>query len=909
MTTSHPDYNVTAAALEWLDCGASPLRIREDGTKAPLGDWEEYQQRRATREEVLSWGAMSGLGIVCGAVSGNLEMLELEARAVAEGYQERFMAAIRDAGLFDLWRRVAVGYTEMTPSGGLHFLYRCDQPVSGNLKLARRPETDEELEARKPDANDLKRGFKKKRPVVLVETRGEGGQTVVAPSNGRTHPTGRPWAMMSGGPRTLATITTAERESLLAVARSVDDMPAATVHAREAQVVASSGISGRTWESILVPAGWGWLYEKDFTDYWCRPGKADGVSATSREDGGLFVFSSSTDFETEVAYSKAAAIAVLEGGMDGRDALATYGTAQEAYRAAEEAMLAQFSQLDPPGAQTPAEGNPPDDNDAAAPPPVTGGAVRMRGDNREPLNVTSSAYLYDTLCRELGTGSLAGVFSRSDKLVVVPRYGEEGYRASGEHRSAADPPAQVVAVDDGMLRSFIAGRRWCFKESVIKTTGEVTRTYVLPPVDPFTVIVKSMPEVWSSVPVLDGVTHTPLLRPDGTILGVPGYDPATRLLYLPECAVPVVADNPSGEDVALARKWIDYLVKDFPFVTPGDRANFLGMLITPLLRAILPPPWPQLGLNAPQRGSGKTLLATVLRILHGGEEHPAPGSGKQSDVDEELRKVISTILTDSTGQVVVFDNMTGIFRSGMMAKLLTGHTWADRGLGRMKSVRAVNDRLWVLTGNNLQVGGDLARRTVWCSIDAKTEFPENRTDITEGNLPAWTEANRGTLLWAALVLCKVAYPGLAALPAPRKDSYGQWEAGVRHVLKTAGIPGGFREAAAEPTRIGADDEEWSKFLATVHAWSGGKPFTAKQLSLACVGKNERYIEGLSVIGEALPGDLSEKLSRNIGSPAVIARSLGKWLGNRRGAWADGYTVVDQGDDGHRNILWVVNHKG
>jgi hypothetical protein len=32
---------------------------------------------------------------------------------------------------------------------------------------------------------------------------------------------------------------------------------------------------------------------------------------------------------------------------------------------------------------------------------------------------------------------------------------------------------------------------------------------------------------------LHGVTHTPMLRPDGTILSTPGYDTATGFLYLP----------------------------------------------------------------------------------------------------------------------------------------------------------------------------------------------------------------------------------------------------------------------------------------------------------------------------------------------------------------------------------------
>jgi hypothetical protein len=49
---------------------------------------------------------------------------------------------------------------------------------------------------------------------------------------------------------------------------------------------------------------------------WRRPGKTEGSSATTRDDGGLYVFSTSTEFEPEVPYSKFGALAVLEHGGD-----------------------------------------------------------------------------------------------------------------------------------------------------------------------------------------------------------------------------------------------------------------------------------------------------------------------------------------------------------------------------------------------------------------------------------------------------------------------------------------------------------------------------------------------------------------------------------------------------------------
>lgn len=525
---------------------------------------------------------------------------------------------------------------------------------------------------------------------------------------------------------------------------------------------------------------------------------------------------------------------------------------------------------------------------------------QLPGDEREPMNITNSAVLVDVLCEKLGTGSLEGVFNRADKLVVVPRYGEIGYQPDRE-KTVADPPAKIIDMNEGYLRGFLHGRRYCFK-----TNKEGDHIRALPPLDACQTTISSMPETWRGVPRLSGVTHTPLIRRDGSVLTLPGYDAATEMLYLPNegYGAMQIPEVPSAADVAAAREYLLAMVKDFPFVTDGDRASYLGALMTPALRLLLPPPWPQVGVNAPQQGSGKTLLATVIRLIYGGEEHSAPESGKQSDTDEELRKVISTILRENTGSVVVFDNMTGVFRSAKMAKLLTGLHWDDRGLGGLKGVHAVNDRLWILTGNNLQVGGDLPRRTIWTSINAQMEHPENRKVVIT-DLPGWVEANKQHIIQAVLVLARAAIPGLeqALITLRRRnDCYGRWDAGMRHVLAVAGIKGEFWAQESVGSRVGADDEEWSNFLAAVWKVCGDQPFTTKWLSQACV---VNYTT--STIGDALPGDLADLLAKNTNTPAVLNRKLAWWFRNRKDRWADGYSACSDGKDGHNNALWSIKH--
>ncbi len=298
------------AALAWHAAGFAVLPVKDDGSKAPAVAWKQYQEQRPSLEQVAAWftsGAYDGLGILTGAVSGNAEMLELEGRAVDAGLWQQLQQAAQDNGLDGLLRRVADGYAETTPSGGLHLIYRCSGPVDGNAKLARTAERD-----------------------VLAETRGEGGFVVVAPSGGRTHPTGKAWTVQAGTPSSLAVLDPDERGALLALARLLDQAPAAPVEQPTGGILAGYDLGLRpgddydqrtTWQEILEPRGWRRIRPMGRGHYWAKPDKSGpGGSATTGQaaDGidRLYVFSTSTEFEPERPYTKFAAYALLEHGGD-----------------------------------------------------------------------------------------------------------------------------------------------------------------------------------------------------------------------------------------------------------------------------------------------------------------------------------------------------------------------------------------------------------------------------------------------------------------------------------------------------------------------------------------------------------------------------------------------------------------
>jgi P4 family phage/plasmid primase-like protien len=330
LSTSSPPDTLTAA-LAMAQAGCSVVPVRADGSKAPAAFWTKYQTTRATEYEIRSWlgDGSPGVGVVTGEISGNLEMFEAEGRAVEEGVYAQFVDIITASGLADTWNRIVAGWFEKSPSGGLHALFRVDgTPVLRNTKLASRPSTEAEL-ADNPKA----------KVQVLFETRGERGFTVTAPSHGTVHPSGRPWELVSGGAPTMATISAGEYEALHAIARMVDQMPtpdpapaaAGQVDPEQEAFFRSGpthdGISpgddfeARTdWAEILTPHGWTLLGQHGQTRYWARPGKTDpGPSATTGRDSlrdRLYVFTTSTDFDAEIPYTKFGAHAVLNHGGD-----------------------------------------------------------------------------------------------------------------------------------------------------------------------------------------------------------------------------------------------------------------------------------------------------------------------------------------------------------------------------------------------------------------------------------------------------------------------------------------------------------------------------------------------------------------------------------------------------------------
>ena len=84
------------------------------------------------------------------------------------------------------------------------------------------------------------------------------------------------------------------------------------------------------WDEILEPHGWTAVYRDGDEVFWRRPGKTEGISATTNYDKSnlLYVFSTSTEFEASTAYTPFSAYTLLEHGGDYSTAAGALGTSQ-----------------------------------------------------------------------------------------------------------------------------------------------------------------------------------------------------------------------------------------------------------------------------------------------------------------------------------------------------------------------------------------------------------------------------------------------------------------------------------------------------------------------------------------------------------------------------------------------------
>jgi hypothetical protein len=515
-----------------------------------------------------------------------------------------------------------------------------------------------------------------------------------------------------------------------------------------------------------------------------------------------------------------------------------------------------------------------------------------------PVQIGSGPETIRVLKAALAEGLLPDTYVAGGSLVHMETV------SGGQTSPAADEdsplPVTASPVTPATLAGLLAEHAYVYRLRSRKTDGgsEVYEEEVTPPRDILAAVLAG--KTWPKVPPLRGIIGAPVLRRDGTLLQQPGYDPATGLYLAAKVALPPVPEHPTPDQVHASREFLlGRFLRDFPWSSPADRANYVALLVTPILRHFTRSLTPFALIDATMPASGKSILTGGPGMLYGQRVIPWPYS------EEELRKSITAVLAEQVG-VVVWDNLAEgtVIDSPTLALLLTTGVWSDRQLGSSRTIATVNDRLWMATGNNLQVGGDMASRTVRVHLDPDMPRPDLRDQSRFGipHLDQWITipANQHTVLWHLLILVL----DWTRHGAPRATTYSMrqftpWAQALGGFLEHHGIDG-FLANAAEVAAIDEDEIRWRAFLACWHQLHGSKPMTAAEL--------RRSAEPDFADGKELDRWDGQFITTHTGRlPNPLA--LGRLLAGQVGRWRGPYVIrASKNDRGDRNVFWVEHHE-
>lgn len=261
--------------LEYTKAGLSIIPI-DTGSKRPAWQllpqvedlitheikhsWSPYQEKIASREEILRWVEdTESFALVCGRVSGNLEIIDFDNKDFFDEWKVKARNVIYDYGCV----------VQQTGSG-IQVIYRRESEPHGNQKLAWFPD-EKAAQGRS----------------VAIETRGEGGYALVAPS---LHPSGKRYKILYGDltdlypiPDLIADAFLHESEKLCKALLSMNDQNNLIRNYNQFQRMRKEALGGRsdsvidrfnktyTITDMLEATG----HTRSQGGRWSRPGKPD----------------------------------------------------------------------------------------------------------------------------------------------------------------------------------------------------------------------------------------------------------------------------------------------------------------------------------------------------------------------------------------------------------------------------------------------------------------------------------------------------------------------------------------------------------------------------------------------------------------------------------------------------------
>ena len=472
----------------------------------------------------------------------------------------------------------------------------------------------------------------------------------------------------------------------------------------------------------------------------------------------------------------------------------------------------------------------------------------------------------------------APLYSRAGQL-VRPVVDELPAADGGITKIARLRPVTVDALLDHLSRVADFGR---FLES-----GKLKR------IDPPLAIAKTIlarDGEWLFEP-LAGVLTTPTIRPDGSLLIEPGFDPQTRILLRDPPAMPTLDESPTRDQAERALANIEALLIGFPFCDEASRSVAISAILTPIARGGMACA-PLHALTAPAPGTGKSYLTDITSGILTGQRAPVIAAGHNG---EELEKRLGAALLGGQS-LISLDNVNGKLSGDCLAQLIERPVVEIRPLGRSNLVRVESRATVFGNGNNLQLTGDMTRRSLLCSMDSGVERPELRQFSFDPFRAVL--ADRGKYIAAALTVVRAYIVAGSPDPCPRLASFEQWSDRVRSAIVWLG-----RADPVETIETArADDPEQAArtaiFLALHEAFGNASWIVSDAMKLISDSTTPNH-----------NADLERAFIEISGTRGPTGKLIGHWLARNKGRVVEGLRLLDEPDLHRKQKKWRIVARG
>lgn len=372
---------------------------------------------------------------------------------------------------------------------------------------------------------------------------------------------------------------------------------------------------------------------------------------------------------------------------------------------------------------------------------------------------------------------------------------------------------------------------------------------------------------------LVAIARAPFLRSDGTICDTAGYDPISRVYYIPSADFGKLPETVDLDGAKAALETLAEPFCQFPYASQASRAGFVAHILTEAARLAIDFS-PMFWYTAPDSRTGKTMLSEfAASIVQGVRPARRPWV---DDADEQRKTLFASLLAGDRS--IAFDNLPNShkFRAPTLCAFLTADVWKDRLLGKSETPTAYNLSVVSASGNNVTPASDLAPRSIVVRLDANATREEMRARTFKiPDLRHYVTEHRTELLMAALTILRAHSQSKHKGPTPL-PGFEKWSRLVRDAVLWLDM-----EDPVE-TQKGETDEETSNIddaFRLLAAQFGTKEFTARDVS--------NLVGGVLDVNGTITAALQDAGCSESSNPVKV----GYWLRDMRDKIGSGYKLV------------------